>query len=211
MKSTTQHPSSDGPDNSQTVNEPFAGIRALLSRGFTSLCFGTLFFALEEFCQSTLVKWDYDCCERCANYLFDRAQPVLAICATLACLLYLWKSAASVSFTQSLRSAIIFSGASFLGYFVFVGANIYLRTECTALYSPGPGFLHSVLIGGPVVAFVLLIETVFWSSVCVILLLIVGALCSVFRPAEPIASLSIRLDTHLRGTSPTAREGSEVH
>jgi hypothetical protein len=175
------------------VNKTKANVRALLARLFICLSFGALFFAIAEVCQATFITLDYGCCERCSNYLFDRAQPVLAVCAALACFLYLWKRPASVSFKKSLRSAVIFSAAGFLGYFVFTGTNIYLRTECTALYSPGPGFLHSVAIGGPIVAFVVLIESAFWSSICTLLLLMLGVAVRVFRPAEPILSLSIRL------------------
>jgi hypothetical protein len=176
--------------DSQTVNERTAAVRALPGRFVICLCFGALFFAIEEFCQSTLVKWDYGCCERCGNYLYDCAQPVLALCATLACYCYLWKFSASFSFKKSLRSAVV-SGTTFLAYFLYIGAKIYFRTECTALYSPGPGFLHSVVIGGSIVAFVLLAESAAWSSICIFLLLILGGVTKVFRPAEPIVSLSI--------------------
>jgi len=175
------------------ANKPKANVSALLITFFICLTFGALFFGVAEICQSTFITLDYGCCECCSNYLFDRAQPVLALCAMLACFLYLWKCPASVSFKKSLRSAIIFSATSFLGYFVFMGTNIYLRTECTALYSPGPGFLHSVAIGGPLVAFVVLIESAFWSAICMILLLVLGMVSRVFRPAEPIVSLSIKL------------------
>ena len=178
------------------MNEPKATVRALLIRLSICLCFGALFFAIEEFCQSTLVKWDYGCCERCGNYLYDCGQPVLALCATLACYCYLWKSSVSFSFKKSLRSAIV-SATSFLAYFLYMGAKIYLRTECTALYSPGPGFLHSVVIGGPIVAFVLLTEAAVWSSICIFMLLVLGAISRVCRPAEPIVSLSIKFDTGL--------------
>jgi hypothetical protein len=153
----------------------------------------TYLCAHESASTPALIDWKYDCCERCANYLFDRAQPVLAFCATLACFLYLWKCSASFSFKKSLRAATL-GVTSFLGYFVYIGTNIYLRTECTALCSPGPEFLHSVIIGGPVVALVLLIESAFWSLICVILLLLLGAVSRVFRPAEPFAPLSIKFD-----------------
>ena len=141
-------PTSSGPPSNHMVNKPKANVRALLTRLFICLCFGALFFAIEEVCQSKFIERDHGCCERCSNYLYDRAQPVLALCATLACFLYIWKCPASVSCKRSLRFAIILSATSFLGYFVFIGTNIYLRTECTALYSPGPGFLHSVAIWG---------------------------------------------------------------
>ena len=184
--------SGEAPSN-QMVNQPKVNVRVRLTRLLICLGFGALFFAIAEICQSTFVSLEYGCCERCSNYLFDRAQPVLALCAAVACVLYVWKCPASVSFRKSLVSAVIFSAAGFLGYFVFTLTSIYLRTECTALYSPGPGFLHSVAIGGPIVAFVVLVECVFWSSICMLLLVMLGAVARVFRPAEPIASLSIRL------------------
>jgi hypothetical protein len=174
------------------VNQPNLNLRALLTRLFICLSFGALFFAIAEVCQATFIELNYACCEQCGNYLFDRAQPVLALCAALACFLYLWKCPVSASLKKSLSSAVIFSAAGFLGYFGFTVANIYLRTECTALYSPGPGFLHSVAIGGPIVAFVVLVESAFWSTICILLLLMLRVGARVFRPAEPIVSLSIR-------------------
>ncbi len=175
------------------MDEPKPNVCAVFIRLFICLCFGALFFVIEEVCQSKFIERDHGCCERCSNYLYDRAQPVLALCATLACFLYIWKCPASVSFKRSLRFAIILSATSFLGYFVFIGTNVYLRTECTALYSPGPGFLHSVAIGGPLVAFVVLIECAFWSAICMVLLLMLRMVSRVFQPPEQIVSLSIKL------------------
>jgi hypothetical protein len=143
---------------------------------------GAVFFVLEEIFQSWLATSRFACCDRCSNYLYDRSQPVLALCASVACLFYLRKTMLVVSRIRYLLSTIIFSWISFLGYFLFMGISIFYRTECTALYSPGPGFMHSLVIGGPIVGIVLLIETTLWALSCMILLLVLGGIVkSVWR------------------------------
>jgi hypothetical protein len=151
-------------------------IKVFAAQLLVCLSFGFLFFILEETGQAWFVATTTSCCERCNNYLFDRAQPVLALCAALACLFYLRRVIFTVSLLRYLLFTIIYSVVSFMGYFVFMGVTIFLRMECTALYSPGPGFMHSIPIGGPIVGIVVALETMFWSLSCMILLLVLGGI-----------------------------------
>ena len=169
-------------------------IKVFAAQLLLCLLFGVLFFILAEVCQGLLIAATSSCCERCSNYLYDRSQPVLALCAALACLFYIRRAIFSVSLIKYLLLTIIYSVVSFMGYFVFMGISIFERTECTALYSPGPGFMHSVVIGGPIVGIVVSLETVFWALSCTILILILGGIVKSVRRAGSVDRRTIQIE-----------------
>jgi hypothetical protein len=164
----------------------FTQRKSLIVCSLMSLLFGAIFFALEGVIRSVVIVALYGCCERCSNILYDRSQPVLALCAVFACLRYLCKTAKTSTVCRRLGLTVALTWASFLGYFIFMGVTIYHRMECTALYSPGPGMMKSWLIGGPIVGLVVFVETSFWATLCTLFLVTVGEpWFYVFRQAEP--------------------------
>jgi len=129
---------------------------------------GLIFYYFQDLIQSAITSADNGTV-RCRNILYDRGQPIRAICAGLACFLYARKISSARGYNKRLFvDAFLYSGLSFFFYFVWLSKYIITRSECSALYSPGP----IGILGFPIVGIVLLFEWSLWALACSIMVLL---------------------------------------
>jgi len=150
--------------------------------------FGVAFWSVTVLGQANLTAFTggSDCCQRCTDFLYHSAQPVLVICAMAAFFcqsLVVVRDRRLMSFVK--KGAICW--LCFQGFSFWTAWHLLHRTPCTALYSPGPIFL----IGAIVVVVVLFIESSVWSLICSVMIGIVEGLKLALRKEEP-ANLSLK-------------------
>jgi hypothetical protein len=160
----------------------------VLPKIIAAAVFGAVFWLLTALGQPQLTTFTggSGCCQRCSDFLYHSAQPVLVICAMGA---FFCQSLVMVS-DRRLRSFVKKAAICWLcfqGFSLWTAWHLLHRTPCTALYSPGPIFL----IGAIVVVVVLLIESTVWSLICSAMIGIVEGLKLALRKEEP-ANLSLK-------------------
>ncbi len=142
--------------------------------GIVAACvFGAAFWWFQELVQAGAAHTLYGCgdgCERCANILYDRAQMVSAASAALAAL---WWSFLNVRGFKGIIKTFFVCWLSFQAFSIWTAWHLFERSECTALYSPGP----VGVAGYPVVGLVLLYQSAYWAIQCALALLV----CNVIR------------------------------
>lgn len=157
---------------------------ALLAGAGIAAAFGTAFWFFTEIGQPSLVTFTggrTDCCERCTNLLFDNAQPVLAFCAGLAFIACLYIGG-KVLGLRHIAKTVLASWLSFQVFSLWTAWHLFYRTECTALYSPGP--IKS--IGVFFVGLVLLVESSVWAGICLVPVLLIGVVRKFIEKEETI-------------------------
>jgi uncharacterized membrane protein len=157
-------------------------------RLLSAIIFGAAFWLLTELSRDSLSGFTggSSCCQRCTDFLYHSAQPVLALCAGAA-----FFCQSFISSTRGRLKQIVFkSVVCWLCFQIFSGWtawHLLHRTPCTALYSPGP----ILPIGAVVVVVVLLIESTVWMSICALMILPVEVVKAMLRRDEAI-TLSIK-------------------
>jgi len=134
-----------------------------------SLAFGAVFYLFQEALQSLIVSQGSST-TRCENVLYDVAQPIIAICAGLACWLYKRRLAAYQTGLKRVACAYAWSWLALLGFVVRMVVYVLQFSPCSALYSPGPVRhmlgVGAYLIGGAI----LVIESSAWAIPCALFL-----------------------------------------
>lgn len=130
-----------------------------------ALIFGALFYCLQEALQGLITSWESSTA-RCENVLYDVAQPVIAICAGLACWLYRRRLEPHQTGLRRIAWAYAWSWLALLGFVVRMAVYVLQLAPCSALYSPGPVRhmlgVAAYLIGGTA----LVIESSVWAVPC---------------------------------------------
>jgi hypothetical protein len=141
--------------------------------GVVGAClFGAAFWWFQELVQTNAAKALYGCgdgCERCANILYDRAQLVSVASAALAAL---WFSFLNARGFRGIIKTFFVCWLSFQAFSIWTAWHLFERSECTALYSPGP----VGPAGYVVVALVLLYQSAYWAIRCALALLVCNAI-----------------------------------
>lgn len=146
--------------------------RKLVFRVAAAGVFAAAFLAFTEIGRGSLAAFTggrSDCCERCRAYLFDTAQPVLAICAAISFFIYSFlesKTAGVKYFAKTIGVCWV----SFQVYTAWTAWHLLMRTPCTALYSPGP----LLIVGVFFVVAVLLIESTVWAALCALPIVLIS-------------------------------------
>jgi hypothetical protein len=136
-----------------------------------SLLFAAFIYLVHKTVLSANINLD-NSLSRCECILDDVSRPMIAICSGAACLLLFRNREKKRSLIKSLLVAYLCSWVCMLGYVIRMAYYIWRHLPCSALYSPGPGFLHSIIFGGPLVLMELIIESSLWAFVCAIPLFI---------------------------------------
>jgi len=163
-------------------------LRRLLFSSVVACIFGAAFWLLTELGQAKLtgLTGGDGCCQRCTDFLYNSAQPVLAFCAGAA---YFCQSLVS-SPKGRLKRAALKGALCWLCFQIFSAWTVwhlFHRTPCTALYSPG----HVFVFGPVVVMLVLLIESSIWMAICALMILTIEGIKAALRKEDEI-NLSIR-------------------
>jgi hypothetical protein len=150
----------------------FFAKRILLRLGLAAL-FGSAYYLFLEWIQPLAIETIYNCdsCARCANLLFDREQPILAVCAGLA--LFILGFLTIRGFRGGLKTLAV----SFLVFQVYSLLTIWsvLRSEeCTALYRVRAPFVIAVVLLG----IEILMLSGLWAGLCALPILSFQALRS---------------------------------
>lgn len=163
--------------------------KRIFSRLLFAVIFGTGFLILTEIGQPSLIVLTGgrdDCCARCSDFLYDNAQPILALSAAVAFFSHFFIGGKILGF-RYIAKVIGVCWLSFQIFAVWTAAHLWLRTECTALYSPGPIFI----IGVFVVAIVLLVESAIWAGICAVPILLLGLVRKLVAPEE-VTAISLK-------------------
>lgn len=150
--------------------------------------FGAAFFGLTVLGQEKLtgLTGGDSCCQRCTDFLYHSAQPMLAFCAGAAFFCQsLFSETAGRLKRFAIRGAVCW--LCFQTFSVWTAWHLLYRTPCTALYSPG----HVLVFAPVVVVLVLLIESSIWMAICTPMILIVEGIKAALRKEDEV-NLSIR-------------------
>jgi hypothetical protein len=150
-----------------------------------SIFFGGFYFWFQEIIQFFIIPSGHYT-ERCSNLLFDRAQWVNSLCAGLACFFYIRKFIKMKGHVRIFLTPYFCSWKSFLGYFIFMALYVLFRSECSALYSPGPIRFMMPILAYMLGAIVLLFELSLWALPCAIFLAILVPLSISIMKTEDI-------------------------
>ena len=164
-------------------------LKRWLGRFVTACIFGAAFWLLTELGESrlsVLTGGQSDCCQRCSEFLYHAAQPVLAFCAAAAFFSQSPFEGTASRFKRIVKTFFL-TWVCFQMYSAWTAWHLYRRTPCTALYSPGHAFVFGVVFVG----IFLLIESSIWTLLCGVLILLIKALKSVLRKEDPL-SLSLK-------------------
>jgi len=134
-----------------------------------SSVFAAVFYFLQEAIQGLVVSPKSFTAD-CENVLYDVAQPAIALCAGLACLLYKRRLKAGQTGVKRLALAYAWSWLALFGFIARMAVYVLRFSPCSALYSPGPVRhmlgVGAYLLGGAL----LLIESSIWAIPCALLL-----------------------------------------
>jgi len=163
-------------------------LQKLTTRAIAACLFGAAFWLMTVIGQGQLSSFTggSDCCQRCTDFLYHSAQPILTFCAAAA---FFCQSFIPTTAGRAKRLALkgVVCWLCFQVFSVWTAWHLLHRTPCTALYSPGPVFL----IGAAVVLVVLLIESTVWMLICGLMILVIEGIKAAIR-REDHFSLSIR-------------------
>lgn len=128
-----------------------------------------------------------DCCDRCANILYDREQPVLAFCAAVA---FVLTGLVAAKGWKGIFKTFLITQLSFQIYSLLVIWSVARVEECTALHrvrAPAPVSLTILVV-------YLLIITGFWAALCTVPLIAFNSLrAAVFPAPDDRATLDLGL------------------
>jgi Ca2+/Na+ antiporter len=151
-------------------------VAKILAKIIFAIIFGAMFWWFLEYFQLDIVTYKFSCCERCGNILFDREQPILAVCAGLAFFILAFLRVNDWKFIL-VTLAVAF--LCFYPYWIFTFWTGHPRQECTALNYPRGSFPFINEI-------VMLIISGFWAGLCALPLLIIRGTRTLFYSEEAI-------------------------
>lgn len=129
---------------------------------FIAVLFGAAFWYFLENLQAAIVNYRFSCCDRCGNILFDREQPVLAVCAGLSLLIF---ALLKINGWKGIVKTLAITFLCFYPYWLFTYILAHpVRQECTALNYPRGNLPFFNEIAQMAVS-------IFWAGICAAVLL----------------------------------------